>query len=360
MVGGRLVARSELAASEWDGARGEWKRPPLSREDLKELSTRSTANGLSRLAWLLFLLAVPAAAAVIVFRLVNPWPALIPLYAYWFFFGFWVCIGHELQHGVVFGEKAGWFSGMVFSFVQFLMWNSPTYARVSHRLHHRFTMVRGMDPETDWPGVITTRWLRRYLARIVLRLVVVGALWELAASVVLQVKRIAGVKDRMMHEQCSPADIRAIRLESLAILLAHAAVAAVAVVFHAWELLCLVTIAWQLGTGFETLWHFTEHVGRPYGVNDHRLNTRSIRVGRFIGSIYWGLDHHVDHHLWPVVPSRNLPRLHALIAEHLPVPDTIVDCWAEMWMIARAKDLDPAREFTATATGGRAGQAEKA
>lgn len=347
MVGGRFVARSELAAFEWDRDRKEWKRPPLDREVLKDLSVRSTANGLARLAWLLFLLAVPGAAVVVVFRLVNPWLALVPLYAYWFVYGFWVCIGHELQHGIVFGPGAGWFGEIVFFLVQVLMWNSPTYARVSHRLHHRYTMVRGMDPETDWPDPVTTKWLRAYLARIILRILVVGALWELAVSVVLQAKRAAGVKDRMMREQCTPADIRAIRLESLAILLIQAAVAAVAVVFRAWELLALVTIAWQLGTGFETLWHFTEHVGRPYDANDHRLNTRSIRVGRFIGSIYWGLDHHVDHHLWPAVPSRNLPRLHALLEGHLPVPGTIRECWAEMWSIAREKDRDPSREFAA-------------
>jgi fatty acid desaturase len=109
-----------------------------------------------------------------------------------------------------------------------------------------------------------------------------------------------------------------------------------------------VTVAWQLGTGFETLWHFTEHVGRPFNVNDHRLNTRSISVGPFIRSIYWGLDHHVDHHLWPAVPSRNLSRLHALVAKDLPVPGTIRGCWAEMWSIAREKDRDTSREFVPT------------
>jgi fatty acid desaturase len=345
MAGGRFVARSDLAAFEWGSDPREWKRPPLDREALKELSARSTANGLARLAWFLLLLAVPAAAAVVLFRLVNPWLALAPLYAYWFFYGFWVCIGHELQHRIVFGPGADWFSEVVFFLVQLLMWNSPTYARVSHRLHHRFTMVRGMDPETDWPELITTRWLRGYLVRIILRILVVGALGELALSVVLQVKRIAGVKDRMMREQCTPADLAAIRLESLGILLVHAGAAAIAIVFRRWELLALFTAAWQLGTGFETLWHFTEHVGRPYNVNDHRLNTRSIRVGRFIGSIYWGLDHHVDHHLWPVVPSRNLPRLHALLEGHLPVPGTIRECWAEMWMIGGEKDRDRSREY---------------
>jgi fatty acid desaturase len=110
-------------------------------------------------------------------------------------------------------------------------------------------------------------------------------------------------------------------------------------------LLLFVTIAWQIGSAFEQLWHMTKHVGRPYNVNDHRLNTRSIHVSRFIKLIFWGLDDHVDHHLHPVVPSRNLPKLHRILEKDLPDPDTIFGCWAEMFEITREKDIDPRREF---------------
>jgi fatty acid desaturase len=148
-----------------------------------------------------------------------------------------------------------------------------------------------------------------------------------------------------MREHCTAQDIRAIRIESLAILLAHAAVAAAAVLFRAWELLAFLTLAWHIGSPMEILWHATKHIGRPYNVNDHRLNTRSVRVSRFIKLIFWGLDDHVDHHLFPVVPSRNLPKLHKLLEKQLPNPDDLFGCWAEMFEIARQKDRDPQREF---------------
>jgi fatty acid desaturase len=95
----------------------------------------------------------------------------------------------------------------------------------------------------------------------------------------------------------------------------------------------------------EILWHATKHIGRPYNVNDHRLNTRSVRVSGFIKLIFWGLDDHVDHHLYPIVPSRNLPKLHKRLEKELPDPDNIFGCWAEMFEIAREKDSDPKREF---------------
>lgn len=344
MPNARFVSRDELAGSEWDNQRKDWKRPGIDREVLKKLSARSTLNGLARIAYFVLLLAASAVAAVYVSR-VSPWLAIPVLYLYWFFYGFWVAIVHELQHGTVFASSEDWLSEVFLYFVQAIVWNSPTYARISHRLHHRYTMVRGVDPETDWPEVITTRWLRGFLISLVLRILVVGAVFELYRSVKLQIERAAGRKDRLMRDHCSPQDIRAIRIESLAILLAHIAVAAVAVLFRRWELLAFVTLAWHVGSPMEILWHATKHIGRPYNVNDHRLNTRSVRVGWFIKSFFWGLDDHVDHHLYPVVPSRNLPKLHKLLEKDLPDPDNVFGCWAEMFEISKQKDRDPTREF---------------
>jgi fatty acid desaturase len=347
MTGARFASRGELSGYEWDNQRKDWKRPLVDRDVLKELSRRSTVNGALRVAWFLLLLAVPAAGAILVASHASPWLAIPILYLYYFFYGFWVAIAHELQHKTVFAPSADWFSEIFFFVVQVIVWNSPTYARVSHKLHHRYTMVRGVDPETDWPEVITTRWLRRFLLWLVARILVVGALVELALSVKTQVLRAAGVKDRMMREHCTEAEITAIRVESAAILLVHAAVAALAIGFHAWPLLALVTLAWHIGSPIEILWHATKHIARPYNVNDHRLNTRSIRVSRFIKTFFWGLDDHVDHHLYPVVPSRNLPKLHRVLEKDLPPVDTIFGCWAEMFEITREKDVDPRREFVA-------------
>jgi fatty acid desaturase len=344
MPSARFAARDELAACEWDNQRKDWKRPKIDREVLKKLSERSTINGLLRIAYFVFLLTASAVAAVYVSR-INLWLAIPVLYAYYFLYGFWVAILHELQHKTVFAERAGWLNAAFLFLTQTIAWNSPTYAVISHRLHHRYTMVRGVDPETDWPEVITSRWLRNFLLYLVLRILVVGALIEFGKAVWLQVERIAGKRDRMMREHCTEKDITAIRVESLAILLIHAAVAAAAIVFHVWWLLAFFTLAWQIGSPIEILWHATKHIARPYNVNDHRLNTRSIRVSGFIKLIFWGLDDHVDHHLYPVVPSRNLPKLHKILEKDLPDPDNIFGCWAEMFEISREKDQDPRREF---------------
>jgi fatty acid desaturase len=344
MSSARFASRDELGGFEWDNQRKDWKRPKVDREVLKMLSERSTINGLVRVIYFMLLLTISAVATIYVSR-INIWLAVPVLYVYYFFYGFWVAIAHELQHKTVFAESEDWLSEGFYFIVQTILWNGPTYARISHKLHHRYTMVRGVDPETDWPEVITSRWLRRFLGYLILRIFVVGAVIEFYKSVKLQVDRAAGKKDRMMSDHCTDEEVAAIRRESLAILVIHTAVAAAAVVFHIWPLLAFVTIAWQIGSPIEIFWHATKHIARPYNVNDHRLNTRSIRVSWFVRTFFWGLDTHVDHHLYPVVPSRNLARLHQVLEKDLPDADNIFGCWAEMFEISKEKDQDPSREF---------------
>jgi fatty acid desaturase len=337
--------RERLASFEWDTRTQKWERPELDRAMLKELSERSTGSSLFRIGRFVLFLAASAAATVWIQRNGAWWMALPALYVYYFFYGFWVAIGHELQHKIVFSSALDRLSEIFFFFVQTLMWHSPRYARVSHRLHHRYTMVRGIDPETPWPEVISYRYVRNTLLSLVAKILVVGALVDLGRNVYAQILRAIGRKDRMMREHCTPADLLAIRIESAAILFLHAGIAALAIVFRRWEPIVFLTLAWQIGSPIESLWHLTEHIGRLQNVKDQRLCTRSIRVGPLVRMLYWGLDDHVDHHLFPAIPSRNLPKLHALLRTDLPEPRSVVGCWREMLAIGREKDRNPTHEY---------------
>jgi fatty acid desaturase len=340
----RFTPRSELSDYEWIHEGRNWKRPDIDKETMTRLLERSTLQGLLRVGAFLFFLLGSAAATLIVAQY-SLWLAIPLLYVYYFFFGFWVAIGHELQHSTVFSRSANWLNEILFYTVQTLMWNSPTYARKSHQLHHRYTMVRGVDPETDWPEVITTKFVKSVLLSSFSQILVIGAPKALYRDIALQVKRIAGHKDRMMTNHCSDKDNRTIRRESLAILLVQMGVVALAIIFHRWELLLFITIAWQIGSPIEGLWHNTEHIARLYNVNDQRLCTRSVKVGPLIHLIYWGLDDHVDHHIFPVIPSRNLPRLHKILQPDLPEPPGLIACWREMFAVAQEKDSRPQNEY---------------
>jgi fatty acid desaturase len=208
-------------------------------------------------------------------------------------------------------------------------------------------MVRGIDPETDWPKVFTSRWVYGFFWNLISRALIIGAVIDFFRTVKTLFGQVLGKKDCMMRERCTAEDTAAIRIESVAILLIHLLIAAVAIGFHRWEILIFVSTPWFIGAPIEALWHQTEHIGRPYDVNDQRLCTRSVRVSPFIKVIYWGLDDHVEHHLFPGVPSCNLPKLHRILDKdhYLPESKNMVGCWREMFAIGREKDSCPDHEY---------------
>ncbi len=339
-----FTPRAELAEYEWDNANAHWQRPDIDRDTLVHLSRRSNLHGVIRVAGMVSVLGTLAFATIVIARH-HLLLALPVLYAYYFFYGFIVTLAHELQHKIVFDRSLNGISEGIYGIVQTLLWNGPRYARISHQLHHRYTMVDGVDPETDWPAVITSGWLRAYIRDLILQILVVGAIRTLFRNVRTLIRRAAGIQDRMMKNHCTPRDITLIRMESAGILAFHVGIVALAIACRRWEPILFITIAFQIGSGIEALWHQTEHISRLKNVNDQRLCTRSVRVHPLIRLIYGGLDDHVDHHIFPGVPSRNLPALHRILNNDLAEPRHMIGCWREMFAIAREKDNHPDHEY---------------
>ena len=64
----------------------------------------------------------------------------------------------------------------------------------------------------------------------------------------------------------------------------------------------------------------TQHLGLPEDIKDHRYTTRSVRFNPIFSFLYWHMKYHVEHHMFPSVPSYNLPKLSNLIKDQLPPP----------------------------------------
>ena len=74
-------------------------------------------------------------------------------------------------------------------------------------------------------------------------------------------------------------------------------------------------------------------------------------VSRFV---YWNMNYHVEHHMYPMVPFHRLPDLHEAIRHDLPTANTsILQAYREMWPAVlrqlRHEDYFLRRELPATA-----------
>jgi fatty acid desaturase len=64
----------------------------------------------------------------------------------------------------------------------------------------------------------------------------------------------------------------------------------------------------------------TQHLGLAEDVLDHRLNSRTVYMNPIFRFLYWNMNYHVEHHIFPTVPYHALPRLHEAIKADCPPP----------------------------------------
>jgi fatty acid desaturase len=64
----------------------------------------------------------------------------------------------------------------------------------------------------------------------------------------------------------------------------------------------------------------TQHAGLAEDVLDHRLNSRTVYMNPIVRFLYWNMNYHVEHHMFPTVPYHKLPELHAEMKSDTPTP----------------------------------------
>ena len=339
----RFVSRSELKDKEWDEEAKLWDRPKVDRETLQRLNKLSTLEGSVRVAVHLGLV-VGTGWLTMIAGQQHILLAVIPFLAYCWLVGFLHGIEHEMRHKIVFQRSLDWFSDGIYFLIHVLWKAGSRNQRVSHVIHHRYTMVRGVDPEPAFPEDLTARWVRRELFSMLFTLVTLGilaffkALWAL-------MQRTRGRLHPMIQVQCSEKDLNFIQRESFAVLIINVAALAAFIVFWRWDLIILTMLGPQIGLAIGAFYHRTEHIAMMNNSTDQRLCTRGVKVSPITKFFYGGLDEHVEHHLFPGVPSRNLTKLRQALDISIPERKNVIACWKEIYAIAKYKETHPDEVF---------------
>ena len=84
--------------------------------------------------------------------------------------------------------------------------------------------------------------------------------------------------------------------------------------------LMLIGLPSMYGSWHMLLTALTQHIGLAEDVLDHRLNTRTFYCNPFSKFVYWNMNYHIEHHMFPMVPYHKLPELHEEIRKDCPPP----------------------------------------
>jgi MocE subfamily Rieske [2Fe-2S] domain protein len=203
--------------------------------------------------------------------------------------------------------------------------------RWSHTRHHSDTIIVGRDPEIQVPR--PPDMLAHGLS-----LFAVGAYRSFVSKVLLHASgRISAEERTFIPESEFPKVYRIARIY----LALHVLVIAAAILTRSWLPVFLFLLPQFFGTWLMILHNTPQHAGLAENVLDHRLNCRTVYMNPISRFIYWNMNYHVEHHMFPLVPYHALARLHEVIKGDCPPPyPSIGAAWREILptLIRQVKD----------------------
>lgn len=305
----RAVAKGLMAA--------EWYHTDIPRKQMKELMKRSDGPAIRDTALWLGEMALFGALGVAFW---GRWWA-VPFFAvYGVLYGSasdsrW----HECGHGTAFRTR--WMNDAVYQIACFMIMRNPVAWRWSHTRHHTDTIIVGADPE-----IVLMR--PPALARVALNMV---GILDVAGAMKHMVMNTFGILDEEQKTFIPEMEQHRVFTVARVWFAIYAATLGAAVTMGSILPLMLISLPRMYGAWHHVLCGLMQHGGLAEDVLDHRLNSRTVYLNPVSRFIYWNMNYHVEHHMFPMVPYHALPRLHELIRHDLPAAnDGFLDTYREM------------------------------
>jgi fatty acid desaturase len=304
-----LVGQDAAKAVASGLAAAEWYRTDIPRKQMKELMQRRDR---------------PAIRDTIL------WVALFILFGAggFYFWGTWWCVPFFLCYGMLYGSssdsrwhecghgtafKTRWMNDVVYSIASFMIMREPVIWRWSHTRHHTNTLIVGRDPE-----IVATRPPK--LFQIFLYFFGVTTVPKALQKFLIHATGWLTEEEKTFVPQSEWSKVYTTARIYLVI---HALPFVAAIYFGSWLPLMYVGVLPSMyGAWMGVYFGLTQHAGLAEDVLDHRLNSRTVYMNPVFRFVYWNMNYHVEHHIFPMVPYHALPKLHAVMGPDLPKPHT--------------------------------------
>ncbi len=310
----------------------DWFRAVIDRKKLKELSKRSDYEGWKHIS--IYTLTMIFLGLISSYTWGTLW--FIPAYLiYCMFWGGADAIWHECGHRTAFKTRS--LNDFFYHIASYMNNFEPVRWKWSHSLHHTYTAsVDPHDFEVD-----ESIFSKNSLFSFLLRFIPGYYFFTLHKSLHLEIiKHALAIETRVMKE-CIPKDKKNNCIQSSRIFLILWIINILSCFLFDSILPILLFLIPKFFIFINPIWGLTQHMGLKESSKDHRESTRSVRLNPIFSFIYWKMEYHIEHHMFPMVPSYNLPKLYEEIKDQLPKPQTLYEAYKEIIPAVIKKSKNP-------------------
>jgi fatty acid desaturase len=301
-----LIGRETRLAEERGLASAQWYASPITRARLKELMQRRDGPAIRDTLLWFALLALTGTAAYYSW---GTWWSVPAFLAY----GACYCSAsdsrwHECGHGTAF--KTCWMNDVIYELASFMVLRESVPWRWSHVRHHTDTIIVGRDPEIaaqrppNLPAILANAFHLRSGPR------------ELRKMVMHCFGRLTDEEKTYIPET----EYRKVYWRARVYLGIYAAVIGWAIASRSLLPLMFIGLSSFFGAWHMLLVGLTQRAGLAEDVLDHRLNCRTVYMNPISRFLYWNMNYHLEHHMFPMVPYHALPALHEEMKADTPLP----------------------------------------
>jgi fatty acid desaturase len=310
-----LIGRDTKLAEERGLANAEWYACKISRARLKELMQRRDGPAIrDTVIWF---------AAIIISGTLG--------YLTW---GTWWTVPCFLVYGVLFGTssdsrwhesghrtafKTMWMNDALYEISSFMVGRESVPWRWQHTRHHTDTIIVGRDPEIQVPRPPDLLGFALDFFRLK------SGPKEFAHMALHCFGRLTAAEATYIPDEERHKVYRNARIY----ILIYAALITWAIAIHSILPLMYVGLPIFYGAWLGVIFANTNHAGLAEDVLDHRLNSRTFYMNPIFRFLYWEMNYHIEHHMFPMVPYHALSKLHQELKADMPKP------YNSLWAVYR-------------------------
>jgi fatty acid desaturase len=305
-----------------------WWAPKLERATVQRLLRKRDLPGV------LFFMVWLAIVAATTWLLAIVWGSLwvLPvLVLHGAVLSFAYAASHEGAHGTAF--KTTWLNEAVFYLTSFIFGEEPMYRRYSHGRHHSATWYPGYDSQMPYQNPMTRRAYLRETLALTAPFIGIAQMFRHATGSLTDAER----------SFVPAAKVKQLVWGARLFLIGYAGVFVLSILLRSAFPLVAFFAARLAGGWVVQLFINSQHMCMSEAMPDHRFSTRSLACSPPTRVLYWNMNFHIEHHLYPGVPFHALPSVNRLVRDELPLPTR--GAWAanvEILRVIHRQADDPA------------------